>query len=107
MTLSDYHHGERGHLPYVFTKQGVEILFLFMKTKVDSKMDINKYKKQYHNLNIYYCSSFHDHFIILDQKVLCHCGASFKDLGKKCFVINRIEDPTILKHFLHNVSEIT
>ena len=28
--------------------------------------------------------------IIIDNKILYHCGASFKDLGKKCFAINKL-----------------
>ena len=43
--------------------------------------------------------SFHDRFIIIDDSVLYHCGASFKDLGKKCFAINRIEDSEIFDEF--------
>ena len=50
-----------------------------------------KYEIQYHNLEIIYTNIFHDRFIIIDNKHLYHSGASFKDLGKKCFAI------TILK----------
>ena len=39
---------------------------------------------------------FHDRFIIIDNKELYHCGASIKDLGKKCFAINKIEDESII-----------
>ena len=31
-------------------------------------------------------------FIVIDNKELYHCGASLKDLGKKCFAISKIED---------------
>ena len=58
---------------------------------------INKYKSQYHNIIIKINKSFHDRFIIIDNNVLYHCGASFKDLGKKCFAINKIDDINILK----------
>ena len=57
---------------------------------------ITKYNKQYHNINFITNDTFHDRFIIIDNKVLYHCGASFKDLGKKCFAINKIEDINIL-----------
>lgn len=39
---------------------------------------------------------FHDRFIIIDSKGLYHCGASIKDLGKKCFAINKIEDNSLI-----------
>ena len=58
---------------------------------------INKYKSQYNNLTINNNDSFHDRFIIIDGITLYHCGASFKDLGKKCFAINKIESIEMIK----------
>ena len=51
-----------------------------------------KYEKQYNNVNFINNDSFHDRFIILDRNKLYHCGASFKDLGKKCFAIDEFHD---------------
>ena len=45
---------------------------------------------------------FHDRFIIIDNKELYHCGASLKDLGKKCFGINKIEEIG----FIENINKI-
>jgi len=53
---------------------------------------INKYQHQYNNITIKINKSFHDRFIIIDNNTLYHCGASFKDLGKKCFAINKIDN---------------
>ena len=39
-----------------------------------------------------YFEIFHDRFIVIDNKILYHVGASLKDLGKKCFAISKIED---------------
>lgn len=61
---------------------------------------VNKYQGQYHNVKIIQTNKFHDRFIVVDNKVLYHCGASFKDLGKKCFAISRIEDENILNNLL-------
>ena len=47
---------------------------------------------QYPILKVVKTNKFHDRFIIIDDKTLYHCGASLKDLGKKCFAINRMED---------------
>ena len=57
---------------------------------------INKYQSQYNNLIININDKMHDRFIIIDDIILYHCGASFKDLGKKCFAINKIDDMKIL-----------
>ena len=51
-----------------------------------------KYLKQYNNIKFINNESYHDRFIIIDRKRVFHCGASFKDLGKKCFAINIIEN---------------
>ena len=80
------------------------------KIKVYSKnMDcelINKYNKQYDNVEIINNDLFHDRFIILDRKILYNVGASFKDLGKKCFSINKIEDKNIIKSILNKLELI-
>ena len=53
---------------------------------------IKKYLSQYDNVEIIENNGFHDRFIIIDRKELYHCGASFKELGKKCFALSKIED---------------
>ena len=63
---------------------------------------VKKYLSQYQNIDFIYNESFHDRFIIIDKRVLYHCGSSFKDLGKKCFAINKIEDKNILNNLLKN-----
>ena len=57
---------------------------------------ISKYQSQYNNLDIHITDKFHDRFIIIDDMELYHCGASFKDLGKKCFTINKINSNDLL-----------
>ena len=53
---------------------------------------ISKYHKQYDNVELKYNDGYHDRFIIIDKRILYHCGASFKDLGKKCFCISKIDN---------------
>ena len=62
-----------------------------------------KYEKQYHNLEIINTFIFHDRFIIIDNKLLYHSGASFKDLGKKCFAITKMDDDNILQELLNKL----
>ena len=64
-----------------------------------------KYEKQYNNLEIINTNIFHDRFIIIDNKVLYHSGASFKDLGKKCFAITKMEDNNTLKELLNKLKK--
>ena len=65
-----------------------------------------KYEKQYSNLEIINTDIFHDRFIIIDNKILYHSGASYKDLGKKCFAITKIEDTKIIKDLLERLKTI-
>ena len=65
-----------------------------------------KYEKQYSNLEIINTDIFHDRFIIIDNKILYHSGASFKDLGKKCFVMTKIDDTKIIKDLLERLKTI-
>ena len=88
-----------------------ELLDIISKTNkyitiVSSNMDnnlIKKYQKQYNNLKVINNTTFHDRFIIIDKQILYHCGSSFKDLGKKCFGINLIEDENILNNLLNKI----
>ena len=65
-----------------------------------NNVDYEKYKEQYDNVTLVVNNSFHDRFIILDKKTLYHSGASFKDLGKRCFAITKIESKEFLDSLL-------
>jgi len=62
-----------------------------------------KYERQYSNVTFINNNSFHDRFIILDRNKLYLCGASFKDLGKKCFAINEFNDKEYLNRLLNTL----
>ena len=59
-----------------------------------------KYESQYNNIKFINNNSFHDRFIILDRDKLYSCGASFKDLGNKCFAINEFKERFYLNEIL-------
>ena len=73
-------------------KENVEVIILTSNNSNISKLDVQKFNKEYPILKIARTNKFHDRFIVIDNKELYHYGASLKDLGKKCFGINRIED---------------
>ncbi len=62
-----------------------------------------KYESQYNNVIFINSNSFHDRFIIIDRRKLYSCGASFKDLGKKCFSINEFNDKECLDKLLQKI----
>lgn len=57
---------------------------------------IELYNKQYGNLKILTSENYHDRFLILDDKVFYHIGASIKDAGNKTFMFSKIEDSDIM-----------
>jgi len=85
----------------IYKKESVNVE-LITSTHYLTKLDINKFNSQYPNLNIKYSNIFHDRFIIIDNN-LYHIGASLKDLGKKCFGINKIEDKQYLNKLLEDI----
>lgn len=62
-----------------------------------------KYLRQYKNVLFIKNDSYHDRFIIIDRKKVLHCGASFKDLGSKCFGINEIENKIEIDKLVNEV----
>lgn len=83
-------------------KKGVEVIILTSSNSNILKLDIQKFNKEYPTLKIAKTDKFHDRFIIIDNKELYHCGASLKDLGKKCFGINRIDDVDYIESLRKN-----
>ena len=73
--------------------------FLVITNKYNN-FDYEKYKSQYSNIKLKINNSFHDRYIIIDNEVLYHCGASFKDLGNKCFCISKINEEKVLTDLL-------
>ena len=59
-----------------------------------------KYESQYKNVTFINNDSFHDRFIIIDRRKLYLCGASLKDIGKKCFGIHENNDNEYLDKIL-------
>ena len=61
-------------------------VILITKTKnLLTKLDIEKYNKQYNNLNIVYNDTFHDRYFIIDRRIIYHCGTSINHIGSKTF----------------------
>ena len=77
----------------------VEVIIITSNKSTIENIDIQKFNKEYPILKIAKTNKFHDRFIVIDNKEMYHLGASIKDLGKKCFGINKIEDMKIIEKF--------
>lgn len=83
-------------------KKDVEVVILTSNKSNVENLDIQKFNKEYPILKVTKTSKFHDRFIVIDNKEMYHIGASIKDLGKRCFGINRIEDLQIIKKIINS-----
>ena len=61
-----------------------------------SPADVATFNAQYPKLAIRYNETFHDRFLIIDDKELYLIGASLKDLGSKCFAFTKL-DPSAIR----------
>ena len=81
--------------------KNVEVIILTSDRGKITKLDVQKFNKEYPTLKLVKTNKFHDRFIIIDNRELYHCGASIKDLGNKCFAINKIEDQNIINQIIN------
>lgn len=78
-------------------KSNVKVTLITSNNCKLTKADRVKFNAQYPSLKINITKKFHDRFIIIDDEELYHCGASLKDLGKKCFAISKIKDNSFIE----------
>ena len=84
-------------------KDGVDVtIYTVQRTRLASQ-DIVNFNSQYPTLTVNYTGVFHDRFLIVDETIAYHIGASIKDAGKKCFGISQIEDVKIISDILQRL----
>jgi len=81
-------------------KSNIEVIILTSYKSNIQNLDIQKFNQEYPILKVAKTNKFHDRFIVIDNNEMYHLGASIKDLGKKCFGINKIEDTQIIERIL-------
>lgn len=77
-------------------------LYTVKKTRL-SEADIKNFNQQYPSIEMHYTGEFHDRFLIIDETLGYHIGASIKDAGKKCFAINKIEDKATIESIVQRL----
>ena len=81
-------------------KDNVAVIIYTQKNKMLTQADINTFNAQYPSLDVKYTKVFHDRFVIIDDTLGYHIGASLKDAGKKCFAISPIQEMSIIEDIL-------
>ncbi len=64
---------------------GVDVTIYTLPTTRLTAQDVRSFNAQYPTLTVRHTTSMHDRFLIIDNSILYHLGASLKDLGRKCF----------------------
>jgi prophage antirepressor-like protein len=84
----------------IFSKY-LNISFIILTKSISKqlKIDIEKYNKQYNNLDVKISNKYHDRFLIIDNVKAYHIGANLKDLAKKVFAFSKI-DIELLKEII-------
>mgnify|MGYP003300016091 CR=1 FL=1 len=84
----------------MISKVNVSVTIVLSTKSRLSELDINKYNQEYDNLTLIYNDTFHDRFIILDNKKLYNLGTSLNNAGVSTFMINKIKDERLLSVIL-------
>lgn len=82
----------------LFTKRkpNVEVIIYSKDFNLATKLDLDKFKAQYGDINFCEFDLSHDRFLIIDDDEIYHFGASLKDLGKKWFAVSKFEKQALL-----------
>ncbi|HPB03175.1 MAG TPA: RhuM family protein [Bacteroidales bacterium] len=71
-------------------KSGVTCDIFTSHTGNQLLLDVEKHNAQYSEIALHQFSMSHDRFLILDNSIVYHIGASLKDLGKRWFAFSKI-----------------
>lgn len=88
----------------IISKIKVSTILITKTLGLLNKMDIEKYQKQYNNLKIIFSDIFHDRFIVIDNNIIYHLGASINHAGNKIFALNKLEDIELNKLLIERIN---
>jgi hypothetical protein len=77
----------------LFTKRDEKVDMKIYTNKISKQLqlDLQKHNAQYPKIEIKKFDLSHDRFLIIDDKIVYHFGASLKDLGKKWFAVSKMD----------------
>lgn len=79
-------------LEYLKAKRKNVVVDLYYSSNSRLKAeDIDNFNAEVGNLNAHIINSFHDRFIVLDDKEVLHLGTSLNYIGKKAFAITKMD----------------
>ena len=90
----------------IIKRLNIKVTIITKENNLLTKQDINKYGKQYHNLEVKYNSTFHDRYFILDKSIIYHCGASINRIGYKTFSITLLQDKDLYSLLINKINKL-
>ena len=72
-------------------KNNVSVVIYTKKISQQLALDAERFNAQYPTLEIKELKESHDRFILIDDSIVYHIGASLKDLGKKWFAFSKFD----------------
>jgi len=72
-------------------KKDVQVTIFTKDISKQLALDLNRYNSQYPPVEIKVFRQSHDRFLIIDDKIAYHFGASLKDLGRKWFAFSKFD----------------
>jgi hypothetical protein len=99
--LIDNYIDENVLLLFVRRNKNVKVTIYCKKITNEIVIDLKKFNSQYQSIEIKEFRLSHDRFLIIDQSIIYHLGASLKDLGKKWFAVSQFDNQIMI--FLKNL----
>jgi len=95
---------DRSILDRLTVKSSNVNVIIYTNNKISKILTKDKelFNSQYGGLDVRYTTKVHDRYIIIDQNKIFHLGHSIKDLDKKIFSINELEN-SLIKILLNNL----
>ena len=88
----------------IIKRLNIDVILITKQNNLLTEQDIERYNKQYNNLNIIYDNTFHDRYFIIDNNTLYHCGTSINRIGYKTFSITRVNDIEVFHALLNKIN---
>lgn len=76
-------------------RAGVKVNLLTKSCSRQLLLDVERVNQQYGGFEVHHFDKSHDRFLIIDQTVVYHIGASLKDLGKKWFAFSKMDNLSV------------
>ena len=87
-------------------KLDVKVIIISNNKRYLTREDIDKYNSEYNNLNVIFINSFHDRYIIIDNKDVYFLGSSINNIGSKISSIIKCKDKELNNILLNRVQEL-